>query len=264
MPSIFDHDTFSANLFYPQDRVSPPPANARDFDVSVGEGVTLHARLHTRQGAIATVLLFHGNGECVSDYDGAAPEFARAGADLAIVDYRGYGASTGSPTLRTCLSDAHHVLAATLAVTAGRPLVVMGRSLGSQCAAELCQTARPDVIGYIYESGIADLDGLIRRRGVTLTEPLPEDDLEVFSPIRKLRRCATPMLILHGSEDTLIPPSEARMTFDALATRDKELVTISGRGHNNVSLHPRYWSAMTRFIARLVALKGTARPRSAG
>lgn len=261
MESIFDSDAFTSSLFYPQPRVSNPPSGARDLAIDVAPDARLHARLHTREGTLATVLLFHGNGEVVSDYDQAADDFAKAGADLAVVDYRGYGASTGSPTLRRCLRDAPAVVDAVLAATPGRPLIVMGRSLGSACAAELCQTARDGVIGYIFESGIADVAGVIRRRGIERPAPLSAEDLATFDPLPKFARCVTPTLVLHGSEDTIIPPTEARMTFDALATREKSLVVISGRGHNNVSLHPRYWDSIARFVTRLVPVKETYRWR---
>jgi alpha-beta hydrolase superfamily lysophospholipase len=264
MESIFDSDAFTSTLFYPQPRVSKPPPGARDLAIDVAPDVRLHARLHEREKSVATVLLFHGNGEVVSDYDQAADDFAKAGVDLAVVDYRGYGASTGSPTLRHCLRDASVVVDAVLAATSGRPLIVMGRSLGSACAAELCQTARDGVIGYIVESGIADVAGIIRRRGIALTAPLPAEDLAAFDPLPKFARCVTPTLVLHGSDDTIIPPGEARMTFDALAAREKSLVVISGRGHNNVSLHPRYWDSIARFVARLIPVKGNYRWRSGG
>lgn len=248
MESIFDSPEFSSTMFYPQRRVTRPSPGARDLSVEVSDGARLHLRIHHREGTVATVLLFHGNGEVVSDYDDAADDYTAIGADLAVVDYRGYGASSGRPTLRACLADAHAVLATALEATQGRPLIVMGRSLGSACAAELCQIARPAVRGYLFESGIADVYGVIRRRGITLEGPLDARDLEVFSPLHKFARCTTPTLVLHGADDSLIPASEARTTFDALASTEKELVLIPGRGHNDLSMHPLYWEAMARFI----------------
>jgi pimeloyl-ACP methyl ester carboxylesterase len=59
-----------------------------------------------------TVLLFHGNGETVADYDLAAPPYARHGMNLAVVDYRGYGRSDGEPSLRAILEDAPSALSA--------------------------------------------------------------------------------------------------------------------------------------------------------
>lgn len=259
MPSLFDDPRFNASLFFPSPEALRPVAGARDLRVTVAPETRLHLRIHDAPGARAVVLLFHGNGETVSDYDGAAAGYARAaGASLAVVDYRGYGASDGRPTLRDCLHDAHPVLDAVLAAVGALPVVVMGRSLGGSCAAELCQRARPGVVGYIFESAPADVYGTVRRRGVVLDGPLPEADLAVFCPLRKLRRCETPALVLHGVEDGLIPPEEAQRTFEALATADKTRVLIPGRGHNDVSSHPRYWEALGAFVARVAAASAPA------
>lgn len=251
MPSLFDAPAFNASLFFPRRDATPRPANARDVRVDVAPGIALHLRLHDTPAARCVVLLFHGNGEVVADYDAAASSFARVGAALAVVDYRGYGASDGTPTLRACITDAHAVLAAVRASADERPLVVMGRSLGSACAAELCQLAPVAAAGFIFESGIGDVYGILRRRGIDTSAPLPEEDLAVFDPLRKFARCKAPTLVLHGANDTLIPAREARLTFDALATADKTLVLVPERGHNDLSHHPIYRDALAAFLARV-------------
>lgn len=253
MASLFDSDAFNAALFYPQRIASDPPPGARDTFVEV-DGARLHLRTHGQQPV--TLLLFHGNGEVVADYDDAAAIFAeQAGVSLAVVDFRGYGQSTGTPTLRSALADAHAVLDAVLAEhrPAGRPVVVMGRSLGGQCAAELCTVARAGVVGYVFESAAADLSGIVRRRGIT-TPPTPEDRA-TFDTLPKVARCTTPALVLHGEEDALISIDEAVQTAAALSEvrpdAPSPLVRIPGRGHNDVSNHPRYWSALADFVARV-------------
>jgi alpha-beta hydrolase superfamily lysophospholipase len=250
MLSIFDHPAFSASLFFPQRNKVPPPDGARDLFVEVAPGVRLQVRAHTRPGTFATLLLFHGNGEYAASYDSFAGDFGAAGADLIVADFRGYGQSTGEPSLRACLDDARPVLAAAREAAGHPSLFVMGRSLGSACAAELYKDTTHGVAGYVFESAPADLYGTLRRRGVSI-DKLPEDDLATFCPLRKLRQGTAPALVLHGEEDTLIPPSEVGLTFGALGTRVKERVMIPGRGHNNVSDHPLYWEALARFIARL-------------
>lgn len=248
MSSVFDHPAFNATLFYPAPERSPAPPGATDLFVAV-DGARLHVRLHASPGAAVTLLLFHGNGEYVASYDGAAADFAQVGAALAVVDYRGYGWSTASPTARALLADALPVYETVRAAAPERPLVVMGRSLGGNCAAELAGREGLDIAGFVFESAPADLAGIIRRRGLPVPTPLPEEDLAVFDPLRKLRRCTAPALVLHGARDTLIPPEEGQKTFEALASREKELVLVPHRGHNDVSHSLVYWEALARFIA---------------
>src|SRR5688500_12337103 len=118
----FDGDAFHRTLFFPRAIASEAPAGAHDHFVDV-DGAALHLRIHAHASAVATVLFFHGNGEVIADYDHAARSFADAGASLAVVDYRGYGQSTGTPTLRSIILDAHDVLARTLELVDGNVIV---------------------------------------------------------------------------------------------------------------------------------------------
>lgn len=249
--SVFDSPDFTARLFYPQPDTGRTPPGARDVMVSV-DGARLHVRLHRHPDARVLVLLFHGNGERVADYDGLADNYRTLGADLAVMDYRGYGRSTGRPTLRTTVADALPVLAAVRAEVSQLPLVVLGRSLGSVCAAEIAGRALPEVQGIVMESGIAFLDDLIERRGVDPPRPLSARDMEDFDPRGKLARCICPVLVLHGAEDTLILPAEARANDAALTTADHTLVLIPGRGHNDLLSDPRYWTALGTFLDDVV------------
>lgn len=243
MSSVFDSEAFNARCFFPRDDVTPPPDGARDLRVPV-DGAELHVRLHRHTGA-PTLLLFHGNGEVVSDYDAVAPEFVRAGFDLAVVDFRGYGSSTGTPTLRTLLADAPRVLDA-VAAEVDVPLVVMGRSLGSAAALELYGRNDARIAGVVLESGFLDLAELVRRRGLRPPVAFGEDELETFDGARKLCRGRAPLLVLHGAEDRAISPDEARQAHRLAATDVKHLVLVPGRGHNDVSASPVYWDALAQ------------------
>jgi hypothetical protein len=251
MDSIFDAEGFNARLFFPRQDRSPAPEGAQDLTVAV-DGAALHLRWHRPPAGLPTVLLFHGNGEVVSDYDPQASSYAAVGAGLAVVDFRGYGQSTGTPTLRSALADAPRVADALVRAGAGA-LVGMGRSLGSACAAELIQAPPAAFRGFIWESGAADLAGLVRRRGLAVPDPLPEADLERFDPLRKLARGRLPMLFLHGEKDTLILPREADAAHAASGAAQKTLVRVPGRGHNDVSLSLRYWEAIRDFLRSLAA-----------
>ncbi len=253
--SLFDDDAFSARLFFPRTDASRPPPGAKDALVDVA-GARLHARWHRAAGAtsLATVLLFHGNGEVVADYDGAAADFAAAGADLVVVDYRGYGQSTGVPTLRTLIGDVgavvDHVTSSPAA--AGLPLVVMGRSLGSACAAEVYgRPAGSRVSGVIYESGFCDLRGLVERRGMRPPREFSSEDRAVFDPLPKLARGTLPFLVLHGDEDDVIPIGEGERALATAGGVVKRMVTLADHGHNDVSAAPAYWQAIQEFIAAI-------------
>jgi alpha-beta hydrolase superfamily lysophospholipase len=195
---------------------------------------------------LPTLLLFHGNGEVVADYDDAAEQFAHAGVGLVVTDYRGYGASTGTPSLRHAIADARAVAEAVA------PVFVMGRSLGGAAAHELFASPVPSMRAVVLESAFSDLDGLIRRRGIDPPRAYAQQELAMFDPIAKLQHGTLPLLVLHGERDDLVIVEEARRAHSAAGSPNKTLAVIPRHGHNDVSLAPMYWTELARFIASTV------------
>jgi uncharacterized protein len=243
--SIFDSDEFNERLFFPRDDAGAPPDGASDRTVDV-DGAQLHVRVHAAPGASGTLLLFHGNGEVVADYDDAAAQFAEAGVALAVMDYRRYGASTGTPTLRTVISDARAVAKAI------RPRIVMGRSLGGIAAHELYARPVAGMAGVILESALFSLVNLIKRRGMVPPARFDDDERATFEPAGKLARGRLPLLVLHGERDELIALEEARTAMASAGTADgeKTLIVVPRRGHNDISLGVNYWPAIIDFVRR--------------
>jgi alpha-beta hydrolase superfamily lysophospholipase len=248
VPTIFDRDEFNRALFFPRRDATRPPDGAFDLFVDIADA-RVHARVHDREEP-CVLLLFHGNGEVVADYDGAAEMFSRAGAALAVAEYRGYGHSDGVPTLRDVIEDARPIAEAVIA-RVQRPVVVMGRSLGGAAAHELYADPLGGVVGVVLESTYFDLTGLIRRRGMTPPPSFTADELAIFDPATKLRRGRLPLLLLHGDRDELVAHREARAALAAAGSADKQLVTIADHGHNDVSASPAYWSALASFVGRI-------------
>ncbi|MGC4122179.1 MAG: alpha/beta fold hydrolase [Myxococcales bacterium] len=217
-------------------------------------GASLHLRWHHGADTRATLLLFHGNGEVVADYDPLAESFRKAGVDLAVVDYRGYGESRGRPTLRLAIEDAQTVLAGVVAKAAGKPIIVMGRSLGSACAAELYGSSLDSSVrAVVFESGFVDLAALIRRRGLEAPDSFDDAEKATFDPLPKLARGRLPLLVLHGEQDQSISPTEGKRAYEAAGAEKKELVLVPGRGHNDVAASETYWEALARFVAQVAS-----------
>lgn len=241
---MFDSEAFNSRLFFPRRAASPTPAGARELTVEV-DGAALHLRWYRAATQLPVVLMFHGNGEVVADYDDLESRFA---ASLAVVDYRGYGQSTGTPTLRALLADAGRALEAVKRETGTRRLFVIGRSLGSACAVELYGQSPAGVAGFIIDSGFSQLEGLIRRRGLVATPT--DEERTAFDPLPKLARGNAALLVLHGEDDTAIPVGEGRELCDAAGTTQKAFEPQPGFGHNDLFGSERYWQLLNAFLNR--------------
>ncbi|RMG89355.1 MAG: hypothetical protein D6712_01835 [Chloroflexi bacterium] len=250
------------NLFFPR-KARPSSGNRSDtFDgmIPVAQGVILGYRLYARDKKFPVTLYFHGNGEIATDFDNIALMYHMAGTSLLVVDYRGYGWSTGEPRLSTLATDAE-VVVQTLSKLLSQhgienaPLYIKGRSLGSAPAIHAAYKFPQMFRGLIIESGYADAPSLFRRFGLTISPELLADDNLPLNNVGKLAHISLPLLILHGEEDRIIPVTHGRRLYDVATTADKTLEVIHGAGHNNLLTigMERYFAAIRDFIARTLA-----------
>ena len=250
MSSIFDSQVFNANLFFPRADSSPALAGTDEYYIDAEEGVRIHVRCHPNPDAKVSLLFFHGNGEIVSDYDNLAEHFSRLGVELIIADFRGYGKSTGNPTLRATLEDAHIIFDYLKKEEVFKSIVcVMGRSLGGAPTIELC-SKRSDIQACIMESAYADPIPLVERRGLKIDKTTPEEDA-LFNNSLKMVTVKCQTLIMHGADDFLISPQEAKLNYDNAGAKIKTLEILEGVGHNDMMMNPSYFSTLKRFLDSL-------------
>lgn len=249
---LIDRAGAASFLFYPRRDTSPPPPGTTDHRIEVEPGIAVAARFYAFDPAKPAILYFHGNGEIASDHDGIAPMYRESGANLFVADFRGYGASDGSPSFASLVADAGPVVEAFHRIldeggyTAER--FVMGRSLGSHPALEIAANHGDRFRGLIIESGAANLRRLIARMGLGADDG-PGAEL-VSAHESKVRSIRLPVLIIHGEYDELIPLEHAANLYEMLAETQRELVVIPGAGHNDILWvgQAQYFDAVERFI----------------
>lgn len=255
LPKLLDNPLILNNLFYPRPAVpgDDNPAYVHDGTIPVDEGVALGYRLYVHTGESPTLLYFHGNGEIAPDYDDLAGLFLTAGVSLLVVDYRGYGWSSGKPLISTLLADAEKTLKAVPAILeragiTSKSLFVMGRSLGSAPATHLAHHQPGALRGLIIESGFAHEPSLFRR--LLIPENLLKQVPSVFGNAGKMAGIHLPLLVIHGENDTLIPVENGQTLFDTSPATSKMLLRIRGAGHNDLLLYGvrDYFAALQQFV----------------
>jgi pimeloyl-ACP methyl ester carboxylesterase len=211
-----------------------------DVLVPVGEDVVIGARFHMTRPTGANVLFFHGNGEIVADYDDIAVLYKQLGLNFLPVDYRGYGRSTGSPTVTAMMRDAHQIFSFVRTWLKengfGGPLLVMGRSLGSASALEIAANYGEEIDGLVIESGFAYAIPLLKLLGVPIwAMDLKEED--GFGNLEKIEAYEGPTLVIHAEYDHIIPFTDGEALWEASRAADKRLLQIPGANHNDIFLH---------------------------
>lgn len=237
--SKFDRPEVLMFLFHPraEGHASKGPDGTRDILIPVEGNVVVGGRFHLSARPAPNILFFHGNGEIAADYDDVGPLYNRIGINFLAVDYRGYGRSTGQPTITSMMRDTHVIFDSVKGWLAENgytgPMIVMGRSLGSASALELAFHYAERLKGLIVESGFAYSGTLMELLGVSL-DLLGATEEEGFLNIEKIRAIALPTLIIHAQEDHIIPYSEGKALYEASASEAKRLLTIPNADHNDI------------------------------
>lgn len=262
--SALDQPEVLKYLFHPRkDHVQAVPQGAVDFFIPVEKGVQLGARFYPADPEEPHILFFHGNGEIASDYDAIGPVYNNYGISFLVVDYRGYGQSTGLPTASNLLSDAHTAFREVCRWLEGQGrtglIIIMGRSLGSVPALEICSSYQNEIDGLILDSGFARTVPLLDRLGVA-TETLGISEADGFANFGKIRDIGKPTLIIHGQNDDIIPPKDADILLANSGTMTKQLLLAPGCGHNDILLlyGEAYFQTISRFAEMLKRLKKKA------
>ena len=105
----------------------------------------------------------------------------------------------------------------------------MGRSLGSAPTIELCST-RNDIQACVIESGYADPIPLVERRGLDIDKTTPEENA-LFNNSQKISDVKCPTLIMHGEDDFLISPNEAKLNYENAGAKIKKLEILARYHH---------------------------------
>jgi pimeloyl-ACP methyl ester carboxylesterase len=224
--------------------------NSTALEVARPDGAMLRGVLVSRAGAERTLLYFGGNAFHL-DESGKHVMAAIEGCNVnvAIFDYRGYGRSSGMPTVANMTGDAVAIYDLLDARSPGN-VVVHGQSLGSFVAAGVAQE-RP-VRAVVLETTATTALDWANNSLPWYFKPFINfqvdaalgavDNVKVASGIK------APLLVLAGGEDKTTPATMAQRVFDASPATRKRIVIVPDAGHNSVLSNPATPAALCPFI----------------
>lgn len=258
--SPLDRPEILMSLFHPRPEYgrSISESDATDLLIPVEAEIVVGARFYPAGVSACNILFFHGNGEIVADYNEFGRMLNQLGVNFLAVDYRGYGRSTGQPTVTAMMRDCHIIFDyVTKWLTKNDyqgPVVPMGRSLGSASVLELAKHYASAIAGLIVESGFAYSAPLLAVLGINPVE-IEFEEARGFRNIDKIHAFPKPTLIIHAEKDHIIPFSEGMALFEACPASEKTLLKIPGANHNNIFMYglKPYLSALTRLAKRLIS-----------
>lgn len=256
--SRFDRPEILMVLFHPRPEWHGVQSE-RAYDeilIPVEKEEVVGARFYPAGASCPNILFFHGNGEIVADYDDIGQLYRRMEINFLPVDYRGYGRSTGRPTISAMMRDSHVILGYVKNWLSengyGGPVIVMGRSLGSASALEIAYYYGGQIEGLIIESGFAYVRPLMELLGINM-EALGIREEEGFQNVEKIRIFGKPTLIIHAEKDHIIPFAQGKALYEASSARNKRLLEIRGADHNDIFVRgmQEYMGAVEALIKKI-------------
>jgi pimeloyl-ACP methyl ester carboxylesterase len=204
--------------------------NFQEYFIPTGDGDTINAILFTaEQPAKGLILYFHGNKDNLQRWGQYAVDFTSLDYDIIMMDYRGYGKSTGTPDEDRLYRDANVLLQWSQENFKYPRWVFYGRSLGSAVASHLATEHTPDLL--ILETPFDEISGAMYAPMRFFVGMVPLDyrfPNNTFLPKITCRK-----VILHGTDDWVVPLSSA-LKLKPLLKTDDEFVIIDGGGHRNL------------------------------
>jgi fermentation-respiration switch protein FrsA (DUF1100 family) len=242
----------NALLFLPSRRVVETPASAglsfSDVVCTTDDGARLHGWWAPARGpAAGHVLLCHGNAGNVGDRVLHAALLTRAGFDVLLFDYRGYGRSTGRPSEDGTNRDARAAREVLLRMANADParVIYLGESLGGAVALDLALEFPP--AGLVLQSAFTSVRDMARRHYPLIPAGLVPD---AYPSLRRIADLRAPLLVLHGEHDEIVPLMDGEALYEA-APEPKELRVLEGVGHNDlITIAGNEWAEAIAVWAR--------------
>ena len=239
----------STALYYLQDYVLFKPEKLpKDFQFDYENQETKEYNLETRDGAVinglrffpkgeskGVVLYLKGNSKSIKGWGKFAVDFTRHGYNVLMVDYRGFGKSTGKRSQKAIKRDLQLVYNRLKDITAEDRIILYGRSLGSGFATKLASMNNPKML--VLDAPYYSLTKVTARYApfmplsLLLKYPLPT--------YKWLKYVQCPIHIIHGTHDNLIP-YKSSIKLSQINPKLTKLHTVIHGGHKNLNNFESY------------------------
>ncbi len=246
VPAVFALSACTALFFYPNETYTRTPAALglayEDVDIDgIGEPRLHGWFLPAAKPTCGTVLFLHGNAENISMHIASVYWLPARGFNVFLFDYRGYGASGGSPSLAGIQNDIDRAIRYLLqhGLVSPHGIVLFGQSLGASAAIYYAAHGehRSGLRSVVVESPFASYRGIAQEKlaAFWLTWPLqwlPRWTMsDRYSPVNAIGQVAPiPLLLIHGDSDPIVPLAHSERLF-AAAQEPKRFWKIVGGGH---------------------------------
>ncbi|WP_340198536.1 alpha/beta hydrolase [Ascidiimonas sp. W6] len=206
-----------------------------EYNIEVDENININGVHFKVKNPKGIVLYLKGNSRSIKGWGKFAIDFTRYGFDVLMIDYRGFGKSTGIRTEEGIKKDLQFVYDELKKQVDEKYILLYGRSLGSGFAAKLASVNNPRML-------ILDAPYYSVRHVAKRFLPIMPMTFILRFPVKTYRwieyvKC--PIKIIHGTSDKLIP-FKSSIKLSKINAENTRLYPVIGGGHNNLHTFPQY------------------------
>jgi uncharacterized protein len=242
-------------IYFPHKEVEVTPEylslDYEELTLTTSDDVELNAWWIPNPDARATLLFLHGNAGNISHRLDSIDIFYKLGLSVLIIDYRGYGKSTGKPSEQGTYTDAetaYNYLIEAKNISPNK-IVIFGRSLGGAVATWLAE--KQPTAALILESSFTSIADI----GKHYYPYLPTSLIAriKYPSIKRISNVTPSVLIIHSINDEIIPYEHGQQLYQA-ANEPKSFLEING-GHNEgfISSGEKYSNGIDKFISNILS-----------
>ncbi|WP_136465141.1 alpha/beta hydrolase [Flagellimonas onchidii] len=214
-----------------------------EYNVATRDGAVINGVRFKAQDPKGVVFYLKGNSKSVKGWGKFAVDFTRHGYDVIMVDYRGFGKSTGRRTQKAVKRDMQVIYNKIKEKVAEKYIILYGRSLGSGFATKLASMNNPRML--ILDAPYYSLNKVAKKYipfiplSLLIKFPMPT--------YKWLKYVNCPIHIIHGTDDKLIP-YKTSVKLSKIKPELTKLYTVIGGGHKNLNNFESYHKMLSEII----------------
>lgn len=216
-----------------------------EYNLETRDGAIINGLHFRTENPLGVVLYLKGNSKSIKGWGKFAVDFTRNQYDVIMVDYRGFGKSTGKRSQKAIKHDIQYIYNKIREQVSEKYIILYGRSLGSGFATKLASMNNPKML--ILDAPYYSLKHVTGRYmpfmplSIILRYPMPT--------FKWLKYVNCPIHIIHGTKDTLIP-FKSSVKLAQIRAEQTKLHPIIGGGHKNMNTFASYHEVLTDIIDR--------------
>ena len=232
-----------------------------EYNIETRDGANINGLRFKTSNPKGVVFYLKGNSRSIKGWGKFAVDFTRHGYDVIMVDYRGFGKSTGRRSQKAIKRDMQMIYNKIKENVAEKYIILYGRSLGSGFAAKLASMNNPRML--ILDAPYYSLSKVAKKfipfmpLSLLIKFPMPT--------YKWMRYVQCPIHIIHGTDDALIP-YKTSVKLSKIKPGLTTLHTVIGGGHKDLNNFEAYHQMLSEIVnskPKAVDLEGTSYPKEA-